>query len=143
MTTVVNGVIGGAIVGLLAGLVVVGLRVRMPSANSATLGPLLGERATQSWTRLLGGGLVYGAVGGGVLVALVLFVGGGLGVPPSTAAAFGVAILWAALLFAGVVLLSRRSDGAGADEAFLRLALAFHVVYGLGLGLWIRLTWIT
>jgi hypothetical protein len=54
-----------------------------------------------------------------------------------------VAVGWSALLF--VLSVPGRSVLHGHLRGRLDLAtlLVYHLVYGVGLGLWVRLTWIT
>jgi hypothetical protein len=54
----------------------------------------------------------------------------------------GVAVAWSAVLFVlwAVVL---RIGLALSSESYLRGLFVYHLVYGFGLGLWIRVTWIT
>ncbi|WP_276271977.1 hypothetical protein [Haloarcula litorea] len=126
MTTLVNGLLGGLAAGLLA------------SAVAVWVGPA--SRSSRARTVAGAGG--YGAVAGAVLVALELFVLGLLGVPPTRGEALAVAVGWSALLLAlTAAVRATRSDGSGWPP--LRALVAFHVVYGLLLGAWIRLTWIT
>ncbi len=62
-----------------------------------------------------------------------------LGVPPATGEALGVAVGWSALLFViAVVALRGRLSRPSLAELF-----AYHLAFGVGFGVWIRLTWIT
>ena len=139
MTTVPNGIVGG----LLAAIVAVGLTP--PIAGLRVSG-----RATASNTRVrprsrrwtVGLSVVYGAVAGGLFLVLELYVFGVLGVPPGVLEALGSALLWSAVLCAGWLAVRRvapgRLDAIAADHL-----VVFHLVFGVGLGLWIRVTWIT
>ena len=125
MTTVLNGLVGGLVAGGVAAV----------AAELVFDGP-------RDWTRValeLG----YGAAAGGVLLALELFVLGVLGVPPATREALGVALGWSVALFVALAGLERVVRGRGLDRPFVAGLAAYHLVYGLCLGVWIRVTWIT
>jgi hypothetical protein len=134
MTTVVNGVVGGAVVGLVAAVVVGLVRRDDGDGNNGPRGP--------GWLRPVAY-ILYGAAAGGVLVALELSVLGVLGVPPGRLETLVLTLVWSAVLFGAVTT----ADRAGADGSVLGdgldRRLAFHVLYGIGLGFWIRLTWVT
>ncbi|WP_254838604.1 hypothetical protein [Natronomonas marina] len=140
MTTVLNGLLGGLLVGVLAATVTRSVDTE-PSAWAARTTDALGVRTVAA--RWLDGAtrVAYGGVGGGALVALELYVLGVLAVPPTVGEAFGMAVAWSALLFAVRVLFAR--VGPSPDRSRLVAPLVYHLVYGLGLGVWIRLTWIT
>lgn len=142
MTTILNGILGGVIVGLLATLVtrVVGNRLgrdsELESGSDST--PLVES------SRVLSGLLVgYGSILGGVFVALELIVLGLIGVPPTLAEAFGAALRLSVIAFAAAFLLWRFGSGASLTQSRRTRLLVYHLVYGLGFGAWIRLTWIT
>jgi hypothetical protein len=88
-------------------------------------------------------GLLYGGLAGGTLLALELFVLGILGVPPTPVEALGVAVAWSALLFGGLSVAWRVASPTSLTRSRLGELLVYHLVYGLGFGLWIRMTWIT
>jgi hypothetical protein len=142
VTTLLNGLLGGLFAGVLAA-VVVRIVAGESSATAAVLARTVGPRRAASRWWVVAAWLSYGSLAGGALVALELFVLGLLGVPPSTAESLGVAVAWSALLFglASAVL------GVAFSLSFVRSRLdglvGYHLGYGLGLGLWIRLTWIT
>jgi len=142
MTIVLNGLLGGVIVALLASVA-----MRFVGDGGAVAGEgsgvdIGGRLASSPWASILLL-LVYGGVLGGTLVALELYVLGMLGVPPTRGEAMVVAVLWSAVVFGVLVALWRFGLGIPLDRARLRKPLVFHLVYGLGLGAWIRLTWIT
>jgi hypothetical protein len=141
VTTLLNGLLGGLLIGLVAGFVTRFVE-NDPSATAMILNRLIGDSTTTSrWWELVGH-VLYGGFAGGVLVALELFAFGVLAVPPALGEALGVAIAWSALLFVlwAVVLRVGSSLPAGSS---LRALVVYHLVYGIGLGLWIRVTWIT
>jgi hypothetical protein len=142
MTTVLNGLLGGGIVALLATVATrfVGERGVLGGEIPGVDG---GDRlASSPWasTLLL---LIYGSVLGGALVALELYVLGMLGVPPTLVEALVVTIPWSAIVFGVLVVLWRFGLRIPLDRSRLGKLLVFHLVYGPGLGAWIRLTWIT
>lgn len=142
MTTLLNGVLGGAVVGALAAVAtgVVGTRAGAGrgDATASEHGPVAGGR--WRFGLLL---VVYGSGLGGALVALELYALGVLGVPPTLVEAFAVALAWSALVFGAVVVGWRVGSGTPLTRTRRQLILVYHLGYGLGLGAWIRLTWIT
>lgn len=132
--------VGGLAAGFVAALVV-------RFVADAPSPPTLSDRAVGSsspsarWIRAAVR-ILYGGAAGGALVALELLVLGVLAVPPSAGAALGLALSWSALLFA-LLAVVRRTASSGSVERSLRAPLVFHTVYGIGLGLWVRATWIT
>ena len=141
MTTVLNGLIGG----LVAGLVAAGAARLVAADGSAAPSPaaaVLGRRAASGWSGLAAAAL-YGCVAGGALVAFELSVLGVLGVPPATREALGVALGWSVALFVALAALERVARGRALDRPFVAELAAYHLVYGLCLGVWIRATWIT
>lgn len=141
MTTILNGLLGGLLTGLVAG-VVTQLVTDDPSATAEALKGRLGNRvATSRWGEFAVQ-LSYGGLAGGVLVALELYVLGMLAVPPTIGEALGIAVTWSALLF-GTQVVFWRVVSSPLDRSHLVELLAYHLVYGLGLGAWIRMTWIT
>lgn len=142
MTTILNGVLGGVLVGLIAAGVT-WLVADESSVTSIVLDRVSGSRASVSRWMVVASQVAYGGFAGGLLVALELLVVGVLAVPPTSGDALGVAIAWSTLLF-GLVIVSWRLGIARSitRPQFVEL-LVFHLVYGIGLGIWIRLTWIT
>lgn len=141
MTTPVNGLIGGLVVGLLAAgatNVVAG----EPPVARRLLAVVRGEDrpAGRAGTALQ---VVYGGVAGAVLVLLELFVLGVLSVPPALGESLAVGVAWSGVLFVVAVVAARATLGSSSAPSAVRGLLAYHLVYGVGLGLWIRLTWIT
>jgi len=134
MTTLLNGLLGGLVVGVVATLAAQVAGVLLGGAD----GP---RRASRS--REIAAQVAYGVFAGLALVALELFVLGLIAIPPTVAEAFGVAVGWSAVLL--VALLVARRVGGTLPFGRPRLAelLAYHLVYGVALGGWIRLTWIT
>jgi hypothetical protein len=141
MTTLVNGLLGGALAALLAtaGASLVPRAATEGSQN--TRGRTDPSRRIRWLPPLVG--VLYGSTAGGLLVVLELSVLGLLAVPPTLAATLRVAVGWSALLF--VLSVPGRSVLHGHLRGRLDLAtlLVYHLVYGVGLGLWVRLTWIT
>lgn len=128
MTTVVNGLLGGGVAGLFAVL-------------ATTLAPTgVGILPGASRAVRVVAGTSYGVLAGGTLVAVELFVLQLLSVPPPTGTAMAVALLWAGVLFflGAIVEIGLGREGGG----FTGL-LVYHGVFGVALGAWIRLTWIT
>lgn len=140
MTTVLNGVLGGLLVGLVAGLVTQ-LIDGDPSATAVALKRAVGTRAASSRLVELVTQMGYGCLAGGILLALELYVLGLLAVPPAISEALAVAVVWSALLLGTVLAVWRIAASLSSTQ--LRELFVYHLVYGLGLGLWIRLTWIT
>ena len=142
MTTLLNGLLGGLLVGVVAALVA-RLVGDSPAAMSRLAGAARGGDAPHSpWVGLLLS-VLYGSVAGGVLVALELHVLGVLAVPPTAAEAFGVALAWSAVLFVAVAAAGRAASDLADERSYLLELFVYHLVYGVGLGLWIRMTWIT
>lgn len=141
MTTPLNGLVGGALAALLAaaaaGLVGDGSSPTAPASGTA-----FGDRLRALGWRGLALQVAYGSAAGGALVAFELFVGGGLGVPPTAVEAFSATLVWSAVLFGLATALRRFGVRTPVDRS-LRGRLAYYLVYGVGLGVWIRLTWIT
>lgn len=85
----------------------------------------------------------YGSFAGGLLVALELFVLRVIAIPPTTREAFSLALAWSTLLFLGATIFGRFTMSKFDSRLHLRELLGYHLIYGLGLGIWIRMTWIT
>lgn len=142
MTTILNGLLGGLLIGVVAA-VVTRFVADDPSASAVVLEGTLGAGTLPSRWRGFVIRILYGGLAGGLLVALELFVLELLAVPPTTVEAFGVAVAWSALLF-GVLSVGRQvASPRSITRSHLGASLAYHLVYGLGLGLWLRMTWIT
>lgn len=141
MTTLLNGLLGGLLTGLVAGFAI-RLVDSDPSATARILQGLAGDATTTPRWSELAGQVLYGGLAGGTLLALELFVLGVLAVPPALGEALGAAVAWSALLFVlwAVVL---RVGLSISSEPYLRALFVYHLVYGIGLGIWIRATWIT
>lgn len=142
MTTLLNGLLGGLLVGVAATLAVEVVGDGR-SAVSAMLGVLSPERAGTVRVWRIATAVLYGTLGGLALVAVELYVLGVVGVPPTPLEAYGLAVAWAVLLLAAVAVAYRFVFRLRFDRDVLVDLLLFHAVYGLGLGLWIRMTWIT
>ena len=142
MTTILNGLLGGLLVGLVAA-VIARFVSKEPSATAALLVRALGSE-TSSVRRMefVVWGL-YGALAGGLLVALELHVLEILGVPPAPVEAISIAVAWSALLLSVLSVIWWIASSHSSGRSHLGGLLVYHLVYGLGLGLWIRLTWIT
>lgn len=140
MTTVLNGLLGGLVVGAVASGV---LRLAGEGLSAAVLGEPGGDAlAAHPWVRPLLE-LLYGTAAGGLFVALELTVLGVLSVPPTASEALAVGGLWGAVLLAALGLVLRVLGAAPTDPGAVRVLLAYHLLYGVGLGAWIRLTWLT
>lgn len=142
MTTLLNGLLGGLLVGIVATVAVeiVGGR-RSPVANM--LDVARGEGGETGRPVRVATTVLYGTVGGLVLVALELYVLGVVGVPPAPLEAYGLAVAWGAVLLAVLAAVYRVAFRLQFDRDVLVALVLFHAVYGLGLGIWIRTTWIT
>ena len=142
MTTLLNGLLGGLVVGLVAGVAATLVADDGP-AVSTVFETALGREPSRSRAVGLLVATLYGGVAGLLLVALELYALGVLAVPPAVAEAFGVALVWSAVLFLATVGVRRAvADRAAAGSGLVGLAV-YHLVYGVGLGVWIRMTWIT
>lgn len=140
MTTILNGVLGGLVVGLFAAVVT---RFVAPSVTVGMLERALGLRASSArWLAFISQ-LLYGCLAGGSLVALELFVLRIIAIPPTVGEAFGIAVAWSALLFGILLVVWQAGSSSPDDRSRLSQLLVYHIVYGLGFGIWIRLTWIT
>lgn len=138
MTTILNGLLGGAIVGVVATLtarLASGVRWGQ-TAGSGT------ESTASRWKAYLSA-VAYGTAAGGALLALELYVLGVLAVPPSVGEAFAVAVAWSAALLVAVLAVWRFALRSRLNRSRLRGLVAYHAVFGVGFGLWIRLSWIT
>lgn len=142
MTTLLNGLLGGLLVGVAATLAVEVVGDGR-SALSAMLGVLSPARAGTARVWRIATVVLYGTLGGLAIVALELYVLGVVGVPPTPLEAYGLAVAWAVVLLAAVAVAYRFVFRLRFDRDVLVDLLLFHAVYGLGLGIWIRLTWIT
>jgi hypothetical protein len=136
MTTILNGLLGGLVVGLVAATA-----TRLVAGDAS--GGRVGFAVPSSRWSTFAVRLSYGCLAGGALVALELFVLGLLAVPPTLLEAFGVAVAWSALLFGVLSAVRWVASSRSLARSHLGGSLVYHLVYGLGLGLWIRLTWIT
>lgn len=141
MTTLLNGLLGGLVVGVLAA-VAVRFVVGDSSAIAAVLTRFLGVDEPSRWT-VFAARVLYGGLAGTALLAVELYAVGLLGVPPTTAAALTVAVGWSALLFVLTALVWRVPFSRPPDGPFLRELFVYHLVFGVGFGGWIRITWIT
>lgn len=142
MTTLLNGLLGGLLVGIVATLAVEVVGDGR-SAVSSMLGVLFDEGVETARSWQMATTIVYGTMGGLALVALELYVLGFVGVPPTPGQAYGLAVAWGAVLLAVFAAVYRFVFRLRSDRDVLVELLLFHVVYGLGLGVWIRMTWIT
>jgi len=141
MTTLVNGLLGGALAALLA---TAGASLVPSAPSDASPNPRGRTEPSRSshWLPPLVG-VLYGSTAGGLLVALERSVLGLLAVPPTLEAALGVAVGWSALLFVLSVPGRRVLRGHLRERVDVATLLVYHLLYGVGLGLWVRLTWIT
>lgn len=141
MTSIVNGLVGGALVALATTVLLELVDDRLP-VTPTVVESFVDHAIPLAWLRYLLQ-LLYGSATGGTLVALDLFVFGMLGVPPTTVEALGLAVVWSAALLLTVVVVSRFILENRLDRTSFLTLLAYHLLYGLGLGVWIRATWIT
>jgi TRAP-type C4-dicarboxylate transport system permease large subunit len=119
MTTVLNGVLGGLLVGAIATIstrVVAG----EASVTTAMRTRIFGENAGSSRRWDVGVQLSYGAIAGGALLVLELLVLGLLGVPPTASEALAVALAWSALLAGTVIVLWRVTASSPLDRSRLK-----------------------
>jgi len=138
MTTLLNGLLGGFAAALVATVL-----LRLLDADSLVVA-VNGAEDTALDEGVIGNFVVpqlYGTVAGGALVALELRVLDVLSVPPGGGVALALALGWGAVLGALLAVLSRIWSAA-TPQSYRTLVL-FHLSYGLALGLWIRITWIT
>lgn len=171
VTTIVNGLLGGAVAGLLGTLALALAPLEPPAISPVADGPggatatdessdagvtggsgerdgadATSEVAASGAARRSGRvvravvGVGYGAVAGATLVALELFVVNAVSVPPAATTALAVTLVWAGMLFfLGVVT----EVATGRDQRGFTGLLVYHAVFGVALGVWIRLTWLT
>lgn len=137
MTTILNGLLGGLLAALVGAAAARAVSGRLGDTSEPS-----GRVPTAGWLRVSLRAL-YGGVAGGTLVALDLFVFGTLGVPPTAAEAFGAAVVWSGALFVAAVSIRRFVRPPRSGRSATAESLAFHLAYGLCLGVWIRSTWIT
>lgn len=138
MTTPLNGAIGGMVAALSSAVIVRLLRV---VAVHGTAGLNLQRfRVHQVWALVL---LFYGSLAAVILFTLDTRLFGVLSVPPSTIEAIGVAAIWSVTLGMAVAAIGPIVWGMRVGQARRIDILGFHLIYGLFLGIWIRLTWIT
>lgn len=112
------------------------------SATSAVLGVLFDVGSATDRPGRIVTLVLYGTVGGLALVALELYVLEAVDVPPSPVEAYGLAVAWGAVLLAAFAAVYRFALGLRFDRDVLVELLVYHIVLGLGLGIWIRMTWI-
>ena len=136
MTTIVNGLLGGAIVGVVATLAAHLTSGKRGAKATGT------ESTASRWSAYLSS-VAYGSAAGGVLVALDLFVLGVLAVPPSLGEALTVAVAWSLALLVAALAVRRSVRGTRFERPKSGELLVYHLVLGFGLGLWVRTTWIT
>jgi hypothetical protein len=136
MTTVRNGLLGGFVIGTLAAIL-----ARFVDTEPAPVVPLLDRFDGPEVTPRVSffGQVLYGTLAGGLLLGLEVLVLGALGVPPTVGDAFGVAIGWAGILWGMTIAISTVGT-VPCTRSQRHATLLYHVTYGLGLGVWIRLT---
>ncbi|GAB3417016.1 hypothetical protein GCM10027435_15220 [Haloparvum alkalitolerans] len=143
MTTLLNGLLGGFAAGIVATIAVRAVVARTVTSRAGV--SVEGPRSIPL-------GVAYGALAGLGFVAGELYVAGALGVPPSFGEALAAAAVWSALLCLGLLAIGRLLRSGGADGGVdggvpvvppARLLVAYHLAFAVGLGVWIRLTWIT
>lgn len=142
MTTLLNGLLGGLLVGIVATIAVEILGGRR-SPIAAMLDVVFDGGGGPARSRRVATSILYGTVGGLVLVALELYVLGVVGIPPGPLEAYGLAVAWGGVLLAVLAAVYRFGFRLQFDRDVLVALVLFHAVYGLGLGIWIRTTWIT
>ncbi|SFG62864.1 hypothetical protein SAMN04488063_2640 [Halopelagius inordinatus] len=113
MTTSLNGLVGGAVVGVLATL-----------AAHAVGGREATETASR-WRAYLVP-VAYGSAAGGLLVALELFVLGILAVPPSRGEALTVAVAWSIALLVAALAVRRFARETRFGRLQPRKLLVYH-----------------
>lgn len=134
--------LGGLVAGLVAGVAATLVADDAPALSKVFETALDRDPSRSPWAGLLVGTL-YGGVAGLLLLALELYALGVLAVPPTVAEAFGVALVWSAVLFLATVGIWRAVIDRASERSDLVGLLVYHLVYGVGLGVWIRTTWIT
>lgn len=142
MTTLLNGILGGLVVGLLASIALQ-LMDNEPSMTAVVLSRVVDDATAASRWPGLAVQVAYGGLAGLALLAVELYALDALAVPPSFGEAFGVALAWSALLFVAWVAGWRVAPSLPSDRSYYVELLLYHLVFGLGFGLWIRVTWIT
>lgn len=139
MTTILNGLLGGAIVGVVATLAA---KLARGEQRAKPVGST-GTESTASRWRTSVPPVAYGSAAGCVLVALELFVLDALAVPPSLGEAFAVAVAWSVVLLVGMLAILRFVPEMQREELQPGVLAVYHFVFGVGFGVWIRMTWIT
>jgi hypothetical protein len=142
MTTLLNGLLGGLVVGALTA-VATGLVGDGPSATTALAERALGGRGSRSRWGSFAARVLYGVLAGVAVVAVELYALRLVGVPPTVGEAFAVAFAGSAFLFVIAFIACRVVLSRATDRSYLGELLAYHLVFGVGFGVWIRLTWIT
>lgn len=142
MTSLLNGLLGGLLIGLVAGIALQ-LIDNDPSATAVILSQVVDEGTATSRGLGFAGQVAYGGLAGLGLLALELYALGVLSVPPAFGTAFGVALVWSALLSVVWFVIWRALPSFRWDRSYVTELLMYHLVFGLGFGLWIRVTWIT
>lgn len=142
MTTLLNGLLGGLVVGAVAAVAA----ERADDGRSVTRAVLDAVAGPDAAGSLPGRALLrvaYGGAAGLALLALELYALGMLAVPPTLGEAAAVAVGWSAVLFVVVFAVARLAFDDGRGGSDVRGLLLYHLVFGLGMALWIRTTWIT
>ncbi|MFO8114742.1 MAG: hypothetical protein R6U01_05185 [Halorubrum sp.] len=106
-------------------------------------GLAVGGRGSSSPRTVLVAWFLYGGVAGVGLVVIELYVLRVLSVPPSFDVALGVAVARSAVLFVGAFLAWRKALSRPSDRSYVAELFAYHIVFGVGFAVWIRLSWIT
>lgn len=141
MTTILNGLVGGLVAGLIAG--VAAQFARNDGMLSAVVDTTDGRGTSIARGIALLLSAVYGSIAGTTLVAIELVVLGLLGVPPALGEALAVALGWSIVLLGVVLVAVRLTVSPQNARSHLPELVTYHAIYGLGLGIWIRFTWIT
>lgn len=141
MTTIVNGLVGGLVAGMIAG--VAAQFVSNDGIHSAVVHTTRGRGTSIARGIALLLSAVYGSIAGATLVAIELVVLGLLGVPPALGEALTVALVWSIVLLGVVLVAVRLTVSPQEARSHLPELVTYHATYGLALGIWIRLTWIT
>lgn len=142
MTTLLNGLLGGLAAGVVAAVLTRAV-FRGSSPSVGVFAGVTGDERSRPWLWAAAVQVAYGGLSGVGFLALELGMFNLLGVPPSATDAFGVALAWGALLFVVAFVGAAVVASGMPDRRRVRILFVHHLAFGLGLGLWIRLTWIT
>lgn len=142
MTTILNGLLGGLLVGFVAAVVTQAV-AGTPSATAGALEQLFGDTGKRSRWWEVTVQVIYGGLAGAGLLIIELHALQRIAIPPSTGEALGIPIIWSMLLLLVLTIIWKSIDSLALDRSSLLELLTYHLVYGVCFGVWIRMTWIT